>query len=922
MMKIPYLGEAAAKNIGKSIQITTTIFVLTSIIIIFSTYIYASAFTFTFIFPDTFTLWESYLRNGYFGSIYFYWNELIGRVSAISFATLEVMLIHTFAPSPWQGIVFFRIVNNLMICAAIYYSFRMFSPTTPRLLLAGIALFAFSASDTLSVSNVTFATLDTWPNVKGVNAVTGIWLLDQSIYFVMTASYFIVFAYLWRYVTEGLKSIGLWLFLFYFIVFLNSHELALVVGGLIYFVMLMSTLYQRAGHSTKSQPFQTPPQDSSNVQGTWLSGSSFSIVAIFGIVYAVSASIRIFSPSLASQNKVWPVSKPIFPDSFEIGFAAGWSTFERLVDLSTPVMPILFVVCLAAGIAFRRDDIIRGRRMVLLFIFLAIFFLASFSFAMSTLDASTNRLRWDAFPVHQHLPTSFMGAFCTGMVGLLLGSLFPSGATRRGLFNLVSWTFLAAGAAVIYFSPQFDEIVTYLRGNGELRQDGGSWSNQIKEFARFDQQLRDLDADGKAYADELSLFTPDPAYPQNYTSFYHPPAWRGLGPMYGLSEIVYLPCELAPKNNCTSPGLQEELEFGDGGALKGTWRRPSNVAVSYGTGSMTITETPNNGEHYLLGGPFDKGERTIVHAEVEILNRKNVDYFALYLMSADGTAIQMFNLKKKRPFRRGEYGARASQAKITETGDGVLLLSVTFSVIGPSPTFELRFQMLASFSGLLNADATNYAGDAERLVEIGKVRLHKKMYELSEIAYLSCELERKNRICNGKGKRPRHQELVFEDGDALKGKWHQAVNVAVNYGTESMTITETPSDGEHFLHGGSFDKSEQVAVHAEVEILDHENVNQFAIYLTSADGDALQIFDLKNLRPGVRVDSGGRVVKSKINETGDGTLILSVTFVLFGSSPTFDLRFQMVSSNGGTIYTGDVERSVMIGKVRLYLVNS
>jgi len=714
----------------------TKLAVIAFMLAVSGVYIVSNAINVFFMVPDTFSVYRNYLNEGALGGVYSYWVHFMGRISSMALAFFEIMLIDTFAHSLWQGLVFFKVLNHLSIMAAFYIGFRMFAPGTSRLLVVALSVFAYAVSNSLWGGN-------SFPSTSGILTL---WLVDQSIYLFSAATYLIMFACLWRYLNQDFTRGQVLGFFLVFFLFLNTHELNLAVGGMVLAIVVTGNsvppllrhmaashwggLYLCGDH--KSRPHRN--DNRGHLYDIWWRGWANGFRHFFSIrerplttsagltfIYITSAAIQLLSPSLSFRENVWPVAMPLFPDSFLAGLNTGWSTFDRFFEFSLPVLPAVFLACLAAGLTSSQRRNVRARRRAIFFIGLALFFLACFSFIMSTLMIYSSRLTEASriFAPHQHIYTSILGAYTVGLIGLLLGgSIIDFPALRKNLKH-ATWGFLAVVTLfMIMPSPAFQDTYAFLRGERQFDVPGSGGWLQADAFSRFDEQLRHPDTDGKAYVDELFVHTGSPDNPAFRKYFESNDI--GLARIYSLSDIIYLPCELGPKPIvCNGKGLpprQEEIKF-EWGNSKGSDRyKPVNITTIFESG-LKISETPDYGEHYLNVGPIGKGEQVAIRAEVEILDPKDVNGFALNMISADGAAIQYFDLKNMKASVGDESGGQIIQPKVMVRDDGVVVLSAIFVVFGSSPTFDFRLQMVDDVL------TTRYTGQSNRGVVIGRLTL-------------------------------------------------------------------------------------------------------------------------------------------------------------------------------------------------------
>lgn len=707
---------------GLSLARLVVVFFLLAVSLV---YISANVFGPFFAVPDTFGIYETYLIHGLFGGVYYYWGQLIGRTSAIFFAFLEIFITDTVALSAWKSFVFFRFLNHFMVVAAFYFGLRMVLREAPRLLALALAIFIYGAAQSLwgYMPEEMFSGPGT-PVESPLTNTRGLWmlwLLDQAIYLLSAATFVVVFSYLWRFAYRGLTSAHTVGFLVCFFLFLNSHELNLITGGIVMGCITLICFAPRlirgsVADSPAGEMMATDRSPSANRRAlvTFLA---------FLVVFLASAAMQVLSPSLDHRDQAWPAAMPLFPDAAVAGLNAGWTTFARMLDMSLPVLPAVFLACLAAGIAYGPAQPARLRRHVPAFICLALLTLAVLSFAMSGLMTYSSRMLAGRtyFESHQHLYTSLLGAWSMGLIGCLVGACLRVSETARRASAGAAWAIPVVTAGLLIVpSAAFQDSYAYLQGEHEPDLPGMLGPNQTALYARLDRQLSSPDKDGKVYADEVFIHRGD----QDNSVFrgFFESDLTGLVNLYRVKEVVYLPCELGPKPTvCNGRGERprhEAFEFNRPSDLKRKWHEASNLVLSQVDDGITLTANASEGRHSLLGGPFEKGEQAAVHVEIEIADRAMIAGLAVALISDDGEAVQPFDLEKGVALSGDESGARIARAAVAGTGDDSLTLSVTFVAFGASPTFDLRLYLLDAQGGF------SYVGDPDSALEVGAIRLY------------------------------------------------------------------------------------------------------------------------------------------------------------------------------------------------------
>ncbi len=682
-------------------------------------FVSASAISVLFLFPDSLTLHWSYREFGVLGGVYNYWAALtLQRVAAMALALSEVAVIDSVFASLWQGEVFFRIFNQLVLIALFFYAIRLILPALSRWLALGLVLLAFGAA--LAGSSA----LPAFEERPGDHNFLNIWLLDQCNYFSMASMHMLVVALLWVYLRDGFTPARHVLFLGAFAVFLNTHELSLVIGGIVLAAMALASL-------TLARHPEVPPGIARwRLMRGDAGRSPIGIVLASGL-YVVSAAVHLLAPGLSARSETWPAQMPLFPDALTAGAGPGLSPLWSMGSLSEPLLQSLLLAAGLAGFAVRREDGRRLRRRSPVFAVFVLLLLAVLMVTMSGLDAYTGRLMHlpigkTVLPPHQHLIVALLMTYSAVVVGLLVG-VWARGAISRMTFPAwPAWAVIAAGLVLVVQSAAFCDVLGFVAGDkpAYIGYAPMPWPNQFAEFARLDDQLRHPDAAGTAYVDEVTLFGPKHTQMFNtdlYRSFYTSGV-PGLVKSYGLSRIVYIPCAFGPNPTlCNGLGKRPEhrsLDFGSMPAFEQSWRTETLVTGDLDAFGMRVAEAPGRGEHYLGGGPFARGDQAAVHVEVELREVANIPKFGLYLTGADGAALQVFDLEAGRVDAHGNFGATVIRPAIETRDDGTRLLRATFVTHGPTHSFDLRLQFV-------DADgATIYEGHPDRAVRVGRIRMY------------------------------------------------------------------------------------------------------------------------------------------------------------------------------------------------------
>lgn len=649
-----------------------SILALVAALALFGLFVAGNMISTQFMFPDEIVAYEFYSKLGVLGGVAKYWLQSIGRISAIAYFFLEFRAIDLLHLNAWLGIIGARGFNHVLVLCAFAYAVRALLPGASRTtatLLAAAALAAGLASAAAHVEDYNGYT----------TPINGTWMADQAIYFLTTAGYFAVLGMVWRYLRDGFTRRQAYAFLALFAVFLNGHELNLVVGGGVLFLMVTaSALWPQASGAKGPDPA--------------IGGTSRRIyLAALSAIYVASAALQVFSPSLAFRDKTWPPQMPLWPNAFWHGLKAGSAFIVEALDLSSPLMPALLAAAVVAGLVMGRDPADRrlvARRCLMVLAIVAGFLV--YSYLTSTLSAYTGVLgARNLFRFHHIAFISMIGAFTVAAVGLVVGGLLAETVAARWTPRAAPlWVAVAALFAVTAVAPGTRGTFAFVAGD-----------NKLDAFARMDRQFRSPDTDGKVYVDEQPLFTPDPSYAPTYyrlfeqnDGYFGPPGF-GLQNLYRVGGIVTVPCKLGPRPDvCNGKGVEptyEAVDAHDGAALAALWTGTQGMTASADGSALRLIESDERGEHSVAAGPFAKGEQVAVRVEVE-LSAAGRAAVSLALTSADGAAVQPFDLAAATPGRPDERGGRVVAPQVRKLGDDRYRIACIFVLAGAQPDFSLR----------------------------------------------------------------------------------------------------------------------------------------------------------------------------------------------------------------------------------------
>lgn len=692
-----------------------------SFLLLAALYISANGISIQYMFPDEIAAMLTYQnRGGVISGTYSYWASVIGRIWAIGWLMIQFAFVEGFGLSPWVGAVTGKAVNHLLVLILFYFAIFMLPTKAPKIIIFSLATLVFSSAQVSS----------------GIATVKGTYLLDQAIYFNSIALYSLLIGLFYYCSVNGFSKTFRFLIIGVFILYLNSHEINLVVGGMLMTGMLGTIALRKFKNLDAPGPTKKKIGGAKGVQqfvaglaNLWTqlktsfnfmnynvgnkrrNSDSKYIIFIVSLCmsYLISAALQLFSPSIEFRSNVWPPKIPLFPDAFIAGFSILKNSLVYAFQFNGGFFVGIVICAIVVVWVYPTNNKIRTWAN-LSFAMLLIFLLVLQIYVMATLNAYIGvhlTLEPLSFMApHQLIFINMLYAFTLVAVGLVIGSLLPKPSIIHGRVIAV-W--------IVFFSTSFFHLNSASFMDTKNFVFGGS---KIKSFVRLDHQLKNPTQDRVSVVDEVPLFENCVhCAVKSYYDFYEGPS--GLQVLYGLKDIVFVPCELGSSPTvCNGRGkipISSEQYF-TGRSLRNKWASFHHAKATIVDNGLEFRETPEVGEHFLYSVHTKKGGQTAIRVKVEITKATSKN-FMLYLISPDGSAFQGFNLTNNLPGPHGEFNAFRRDARIVKEGNKHIV-SAVFVISGPADQFSLRFQ-LADDDG-----ETVYHGDGDRSVTISRVQLN------------------------------------------------------------------------------------------------------------------------------------------------------------------------------------------------------
>jgi len=693
--------------------------------------------------PDEISAFDTFLTNGFFGGVRYYWQNLIGRPSAMGWLGLPVVLSHWLGVSPWPTIVIARAFNFVAALACLTVLFKTILPRSSVFMSVAIAASLLAAV----LAGV------------GTTALITYWLADQAIYLFSFMTYCLVLSLFWRIARNGIDKHALWLPPIFFL-YVGAQEVNLVAGGLmlvLYFFLLFrlrrSEEQSFGGAAVKimKSAYSMIPRFQgllSSLQQRSQEEQLLFLFLVLCVVYVLAAFVQVFSPSLAFRLKVWSPSMG-WLEAARIGLPAA---FLPLLDLGLGLKGSVLPILLTGGVLGAWHGATHGMdrwRVWLLLCPLAFAIVISVLMALlsarygliSIADLKVNDAAVfpDAkiYPLVKGLHLAVLAsrqniyAYQLWFTGLFFGGvLFGVLPARRGmvaeswrffpLVGLISAVWLSITSVL---SPAFADSWRF------------DWLGKLEAAT---EELRPLDRppgfDGTRYLKELLPNV-------NYLRI-----WAGAAPKYGGypvetalqgmfqgGPIMFVPCAVAgaaPECHVPNlPRLERRLDSAVAG-LSGVWSTAAGGRASFTDGRLAFVEDKEDGEHYLATGQLAKSARTLVQVTA-IIDAGDVatGTSALFnLVSPDGSAAVAFDLAQAKISGHTESGARALDGSIRRLAGASLSrweLTARFVVFGKADRFQVRLQ--SSRNG-----QTTYQGDGRSSWQVESSRI--RMLDTGETA--------------------------------------------------------------------------------------------------------------------------------------------------------------------------------------------
>lgn len=277
-------------------------------------------------FPDETAAFSIFTIHGYFKGVGYYWYALIGRISAMMWLGLAPIFSKLTNIDPWTTLVFARLTNWIFVLVSLIFFLRCILPR--------ISIFVSIIVSSILLSNALISI--------GFTGIKYYWLVDQSIYSFSFGIYCILMGLLLKEINKS--NFFIYILLIFFFLYLNSHEIHLISGGLILILIFLKILNNEFYKKNKK--------------------SVFFIIAL--LIYLFSVNIQIFSPSLNNRYKFFPVEKT-WLESIQLSYQTIFFPLKEIyLGLEGAVLPIIL---LGIGIGFWNGKPKRFEKIKILLIF-------------------------------------------------------------------------------------------------------------------------------------------------------------------------------------------------------------------------------------------------------------------------------------------------------------------------------------------------------------------------------------------------------------------------------------------------------------------------------------------------------------------------------------------------------------------------
>lgn len=600
--------------------------------------LYAAANVVTLPFPDELSAYNVTRSMGVPATVIYYWENFIGRFSAVGWTSFEFSVLEQLGLSGWKALVAARLFNHAFLILSLYFLIRMVYST-------------FYRSVCLAISAVIHALVY---SSQDLARVLNYWILDHAIYLLSFSTYCILLALFWRLAVKGTDLWALVLPLF-FIVFLGAHEVNLVTGGLL--LGLFGLVIARRTMKTEGPAATFWLWAKAHVKWGGPREHCARLLTTLCLVYLASACAQVLSPSVAYRNSVWTPQIASFWAWLTNGLKTAHVPFlELLLGFEGSILPLL-LFGIILGIASAKTREIRDLRALFL-VPPALAFLTtttigvlseSIGVLLSHYEFSEQKLGrfhtdkinvWKFAPMQKYLyiyqlwllGVFFFGAFLG--VEFMCRSRRTSPWVRRTVHLLAPVTGLWLLYA-LFSSPGLASVRAF-----------DSWS----EFLAMDRRLDVLNrrTQGEFSSSNSTVFVEEflnyqPAVVNMLLPGVYPYESQ-LAAIHSGGSFMFVPCttagELADCLTRHRKHLQRTYQ-GEGPAVSRFWQgRGPAPATGTRFGISPGDETFGS----LTSPEIKKGARTLIEVTIELSASRKVEESALQLSlgSADGEALIIF----------------------------------------------------------------------------------------------------------------------------------------------------------------------------------------------------------------------------------------------------------------------------------------
>ena len=281
--------------------------------------------------------------NGILKSSYMYWKgSTLNRVSANIFLFTNCWLLNILSWKTWTGWVFLRFLACLMIPISISFFLKGIIKTNSLIILSLSFIISAFGFFLLCVIKQTLVLL----------------LLDHSIYSVFLGTFFLTIGFFIR----DPNSYHKWIFYFTFLFMCNSHEVALIVGGILIFIDFAQN---------NPQFYSLFGEKSHGLLGLWKMVRSDKRMITLLTLWALSATVTLLAPSLQNRYKIWPVTGTVM-DGLHMAFQVMSMRIHSIV-VHYDIFAILLTLggCISIFSTHKDLSSLRKNRILIVFIILS-----------------------------------------------------------------------------------------------------------------------------------------------------------------------------------------------------------------------------------------------------------------------------------------------------------------------------------------------------------------------------------------------------------------------------------------------------------------------------------------------------------------------------------------------------------------------